>query len=779
MVLWPCPRLHGGTNSSSNREEDPPGGVVRHPQASEMSSQLSTDQSRRERQEFADIFRPSTPPSRRKMRVPFQPKRTLSRTSNSEQKRLTQKRSRISIISLSSRLRRRFSREINLSKKTSKTQCYRLERNILGSDVDSDAGYDSDAHYLSTPQITQRLDDSPFSVCSRRLRALDLTGEAKQERTTAHGGIGRENQNSTPVHSRQTMHATLCTTPCLRDGGAENTILCVTPADSSVESQAFFTPLNSRSPATVDARIDEKSPPDLDDGSPKRLRSRAEPLRPVSLHTTPERLPPPIPDKSPLREQSRSPNFNGFDKCSGTIPSDPSNRPPSFNLLGPKSWQAIQKEREDNLSGSISSKKTIESGGVVEMTACGQAETAQVGANERSVNYFPGEGTSPKVRLLPSKSFVTRSQSTNLSQLYVTKRNSAAVRQGRFIEEFGHISISKGTTCLARSQTTREHRSSSEGWLSGGRRLGYGYSFVSRADEETAHVLQDAVDNERTGDTSIAVAGSAGEKHSKESLRDRLSGSDIIKPTDSPNHSVLGATASDSKEPRIKRSFSIKSWARFPHSTRKQQRSLPGENGVTEATVTEALSVRANPKQSRKTGQINPWDRLSRGRSILRRRQSSRTEPITNTPAQPGTPTKRNDASSALEELTEKHKDARNSRDALICRERHSSAYSPVLKSAGYDGPLNFQAGHASSLEDYEGADLLTEMTTAEAWSQMYQDCLPHLSMSDEGEAVPAVGRDRPRFGTDERSQSRKGTEKTTPTAISPGSNLGGTIAEV
>src|SRR5205814_3882161 len=81
----------------------------------------------------------------------------------------------------------------------------------------------------------------------------------------------------------------------------------------------------------------------------------------------------------------------------------------------------------------------------------------------------------------------------NQADMETSQQDKALRVEGKVTKKLGHVPCDKGSGNYPQSPncSRREHgtRSTSEGWLSGGRRQGYGYEFVSEFSEEGETLL--------------------------------------------------------------------------------------------------------------------------------------------------------------------------------------------------------------------------------------------------------------------------------------------------
>lgn len=758
MVFLPCPKFQRGGHRSSDTEDSPAADGITERDVPEPTSQLSVDDSERDREALAGIFAQPTPQSsRNRIRIPFRSRSLASRYPS-----IARTKSRVSMTSISSKLRRRFSKDANLAKKPSRVTIAGTQEVFDESEGGSNAGYDSDAHCILTPQITEAVNGSPYSVAKRR---EPHDKQAQRTSTLLSGVIDAEqapecasiagartplpkdpdssctDKNSTSVRSRKETN-TATGTPRACEKKTDNGVYG-TPAGSCLES--FFTPPDGRSPAD-DGRTNNPHE-GLDIASPKLQQSATRAPAFHRLYPVPERPPPPIPCRHPARRASVQGTPDSRTKLLY------SERPPSFNISRPEPRQSPQVNQG---SAVIRRNDVSESAGAIEPTASNGAGPFKTEVNsDQSDGGLQGQAKSPKHPRAPvPKGFAGGPQTDSLDKLHVAKRNSIAVRQSRFREDF-EVSYTEEVAPknLTRSKSTREqHRSSSEGWLSEGRRLGYGYNFVPGSGSPAKRATQGqqkAADNKQQEDDRTPVEGPVhAEANSKKPLNPAAETNEETNtaPLTALPDCPVDTTDTNIKATQVKRSFSLRSWARFPRSGKKESSFAAVHDATvpdTEVTATETETPKTTPKGPRGKGLFRNLS-LARGKSILKRRESVPSELIElGRTARGEGPSN----SSVHEQPTEGAGGATGSRDASLGHVLGSSTYSPLLRPGGYDGPLDHRLHPLSSLdrssENQDPAASATDMRTAESWSQLYQDCLPELTVSGETEALAAAERER------------------------------------
>ena len=738
MVFLPCPKFsRGGDESSDTVDNTSVSENNNQLDAPETTSQLRDNDSEHDRQALENIFGPSTPQSsRNRVRVSLR-----SRSSLTKRKSMGRIKNRVSMKALSNKLRRRFSRDANLGKNSKAT--IRGAADIFADDSGS-INYDSDAQDILTPQLTA-VDDSPYAITKRKGSAdrnvaqitqrtstmlsngVDSTRtpdrahstEVGTPQPTNHGFVDVNNSRAAAAHDGRTVTIT----PRESMNAASNAVSA--PAvGPKAESPVYFTPPDHRSPAP-DGRYYPKSSKGPHDASPGPSIKTSESPTSTFQYPPPDHPPPPIPDRHPARRAS----IHGSPVSRSN--SMYSQRPPSFLLASTEIRQISPRaERKASTRSRVVS---------------GLADIPEAGKMDLTNDH---DDRSSKEVAQPTGPVASVPQGLGRSHtLHVPKRNASVGRQSRFREDFDVTLTDEGPVSLARSKTTREHvRKSSEGWLSGGRRLGFGYDFVSRPTpsaspaKDVTGAAKEATNNEQQDAKARAVQVidrervDPAESSPNENLQD-------VPLTALPSVSVNPAE-SDTKAAPVKRSFSIREWARLP-SGRKERRSSAGTDSNNEpvtsniaVTATEGKANEETSKPRKGEGLFHALS-LSKGKKFFQR-QTPSSDSLPSEIIELGRTARGEDVvPNPYTHFFENPNRHSGSPDVSIAHIRGSSTYSPLLRPAGYDGPRDTRPHPLSSLDgSLENQNPLTQVRTADSWSQIYQDCLPELTMSEESEAI-------------------------------------------
>jgi hypothetical protein len=266
----------------------------------------------------------------------------------------------------------------------------------------------------------------------------------------------------------------------------------------------------------------------------------------------------------------------------------------------------------------------------------------------------------------------------------------------------------------------RHHRVSSEGWLSGGRRSGYGYEFVEGPKEtavpETPVPIVDGLQNVECLPIEEDV----------EDLATTVEDVDV--------HS---GPSEETPSPLRRRALLFPSWAKLPAAVkwetsplrtllkRNAEHTTPGDPS---APPTKENNLAKRAAKSRRL--FRPWSRLVRMNSTSQHHQIDTEEAAENPVGD--TADGHGDSMASTEGDTDV-----GSQDHAHCDTSPDPC--PTNRGpGGYDGPFDVEpesstgvAGPAHDPYQTEGS-FLAEINSAEEWSRLYKDCLPHLSLSEE-----------------------------------------------
>lgn len=770
-MLLPCPRLQRRQEQDSDLDDGPssPSTANSHQDVQDLQHPLSVEAHDDDRRELGDLFHPSTPPPRDKHRNHHIPqlRRVFSRAPETPFPVMTPRRSRVSLVSLSSKLRKRFSRDINLLRKNSRrtiTHSHDSDGSQAGGGEITQCGeetYDSDAHCLSTPQITQRLDGSPFGrpraqcrlsilssetvpntpsevpAVSRGERERESVGDNTESHTDVNATLDTAAEHSEPengppqqpIIEAQEEHDASADQESsgIRDGVDRN--LCCTPAESSLDDSAFYTPREGHSLLEHDE--DSMIKGGCGDGQDSHEIGLFQTENRSDSTVVGDGVETGLPETNDCGETTPEPSPHGL-QAIPEISLSPSGlrffTGPSSRVTSGYRSVSVYSDLPPLPAGAHSSAISDSCSALSGTDTVDGHETGPQDEQERSIDLFtPKTGNS---QLRPP--FSVRPQGTMPGgELQVAKRSVTAPVGSRFVENFEESPALRNR---------RENRVSSEGWLTGGRRLGYGYAFVDGPKEAVppeplAPVVNEPANNEQQ-DTERPQA----EEAPKTAVS--VTESDHIEPDPSEELQI----------PVRKRSILVQAWARLPVSGKKDAsplRALLGRNaaqttpdGATSASPSASADLRKKPSKTERL--FRPWSRLSRNNSVAPENQEPAMEvdtpectanvELVDATDQPGEPT-----AEAIPETDSQTNPEDDLRIDATTRESVPRRQAIHRGPGGYDGPVDESSmgGDGADTPDENDVPSLTAITSAEEWSRMYKDVLPHLSMSEE--TLPSV----------------------------------------
>ncbi|PGH03804.1 hypothetical protein AJ79_07280 [Helicocarpus griseus UAMH5409] len=749
MVFNPCPQGQRSKASSTPKARDaaPLDNMAPRDPPTEPDTTPATSLSE-ERLAFEAIFRPSTPRRCAPFPETIPEVRQLPRPTVNRAKELRPKASRLSLSQLSHRIRKRLSRESQLSKKPSRKLkeqgVAQLEpapenthQNMTpnnGDDITTanDTEYDSDARDILTPQIAERIGVGVLSVSGKPKKLLSdiesvqgSLGISHDMFTTGLDGSVSERKEEPPV--RET-------------GRLSNLNSILTNGRRSVSDSSYGT--NQRSPQA------RRPPPASNPGSLNRSQDTGE------LADTE--------DANSLRHlESPFPGFTWELK-----PPPKSNRrrfPPTMRIPScPKVNTAVGSETSDGHASGVDLQTPQLK---CARGAAGLSRRAQV-----SSESFVLRSREQIKSLRRSLSAAGQSSSTG-------QHSDKSHARSRFIEGFDDVSSNNSSDPILRFKNTDQRdtrRSVSDGWLSDGKRQGYGYCFVTEADQNPPSDSERENAKTQVGkgaecDTDQLPSGKESRSADSASAGSSQLGSESTAVSEQPyTHNKLGSQddlsygASVSKLESMekqkdkcvkgdKRFFS--SWARFPSHTKNARNGSAGlsDNVITRDFAPEqprnakdmehnTLS-RVGDKQSdsgpstRKTAKLfKHLARLHRSdgtnnRRFLRTRHLSdisRIEELKGLELDSVSGTTSERVSDYIGDMKE---DAQREKENIKTGKpgETMNGHTTPPRTVGHPSPLGSNPPGLST-SDEGGLDVPTERLSAEIWSRMYDDCIGSLS---------------------------------------------------
>ncbi|ODH46131.1 hypothetical protein GX48_07789 [Paracoccidioides brasiliensis] len=741
MVFSPCPRSQRSKFSNPKAADPPIPNSLSPPELPPRFTSAVANNLSEERLAFEAIFRSSTSRTNTQSPQTTPDVQQFPRTTVNRTKHLNSKASRLSLAQLSHKIRRRLSRESHVSRKSSMkfkehgvsqhgaaSQDADLHTNsIINVDFTTtgDAEYDSDARCIGTPQITECISSGISGVLNNTRMVLSNTG-------SPNGSLG--------------MNRSLF--PTGFDGTASGMW-------DEATGQGF-------------------------DGFNDRF------------HTSPCSLT--SPGFAPISISSSSNCIEDI----GNLPSgqDADNLPRAPRLESPLyrfSWESNWAPRIDRQPLAPASQR-LNYQRILPDFRKSRTDSPTPGF-EPQVSQFKEKHTvagSNTIVSTSSESFylLNNEQSKSLSNLSAPVKNLPAGQQmiphtqSRFIEDFSdndRCSSCASDPIIRNSKCDLKdtRRSFSDGWLSDGKRRGYGYRFVEEADEYTSNSVQQgkkrraieeyAAGVERVDPSNLPGEGLLSPKYILEDSRRLHSDSTAVcQQSDASNNQgyewELGCEGMGSQVRLTglqkngndcvnshKKFFS--SWARFPSHNKnaKSQSAGHSDNVVARDFATQQPSEPNSDKKSgpmpqagndktvirvsvRKSSGMFNWIRLHRSDTIDRRRyragfrrDASRSNDLRDPDLEiiPGGPT----GYPIFEQIG----------DIRLEVNRHKQrmkAQTPVVTPKNKVKPPLTPLLHPEDKPDLSafnliGLDSSIEPGSADGWSRLYDDCIGTFSDED------------------------------------------------
>ncbi|PGH27515.1 hypothetical protein AJ80_00756 [Polytolypa hystricis UAMH7299] len=847
MVVMPCPRIH-----RSKKPESSSGDAlfVNDQDGATATGQPATSPSNlgEERLVLENIFRPLTPQRDEMNKSSGRQEQRLPRLDIIRPDFVREKGSRLSLVALSNRIRRRLSRESQASRRISKPVDQRVASpsstgventpqhpdvsvDIIGGDTISDTGYDSDARFILTPQITQRVASSPTSILSRlrrkRLSAIESGGTASNEASPSiphfrsraadadNGGLAVADQpvprdglsvfgGSNEKGQQSSSSGRLRRSSSTRFSSDELPRLVIPKSRSFNSAIPGYAPgwhstefplhieRYGRCSLAIDAVAPAASPrvgppANLFDAPACSLDQFPQTPNPASFvfSTATSR------DFQLVAQQSLNarglPIFGPSASAPSTTISHSVTASPD-PLYSSKRASSIYSTRTNNLASSISPIR----GG--------------------SSDY--GSPTSTKAEL-SSESGVNNAQTITAPQPVLTKLDPKSMkRRSRFVEDFPGLFPNTPNDSQTQGQDTlgtraSRTRSASDGWLSRGKRQGYGYTFVSQGEEEAMVLWERAVKahaNQMMPESSRRNSRNIFRRKRKSSQKDVnhhqsqddsvsvISTSTSEVPQQEPTCPSIGDVPVGSPvllpkktSPANNCGRAVSLWARFPSHTRAERNASAGRsddvasqdfdsirsqrNDSDNQSLCLTKSRQSDTRSYRKKGKrfIKQWVRLHRYNSLSRRRHKAGQRALTSMSEQSRCPERELivggrigyrslEGLGGVEQESKRHSHQPREREGPSLAGPASLAEGPNHHTQELSGE---QVANPTCDEDM---DTSIEAYTAEAWSQLYHDCLETLS--DQADGGPDSG-NASRHTATANSPNRKGEDQRDLTASS------------
>ncbi|PGH07849.1 hypothetical protein GX51_01559 [Blastomyces parvus] len=723
MVFSPCPQRSKGPTSTA-QDTPSPDDLAQDLPARPSSTAMGNLSE--ERLALEAIFRSSIPRSGIAEADTIPEAHPYSRTAGNRTQQLYPKASRISLIQLSHKIRRKFSRESQLLRQSSTK--FKERGNILqngdqnvnpaaGMDITatSDAEYDSDARCIQTPQITERVTFGITGVASSPVRVPSSAD-------TAEGSLGISHDMFPKGFDGTTSAASDNAPSFEKNAPASN--LGLEPAKS-----AGFEKLDT-----------------FEGDFQSHLQAVSQGMSPSS-----------IPGSSNFPSDTRKPaNGRNIDSA------------PLFeSSLSRFSWESDP--------ASINDLSPI-TGLQVELSRLKAHHDAAMPSRIPAAN---------RGSFLPLNDNQTSSQSTSSADGQRSsswQRNNKYRAHSRFIESFDSIRSRGASDPIVQDHSSCQKymktRSVSDGWISDGKRQGYGFRFVvddegkspnpktnnpsSETEQEstTNHDLRDLVNLSRSegsqecssrASSESTVVGRqppGGEKSEDKGDRGDLSLGKFVDQMNSTEPQKITFNCIESNKGLFL------PWARFPSHSRAARNESAGRPDNVAArdfvpTETPKANQKLNPFPHEKTDSLPAikkgtglfhWAKSHRSDSVDRRRyraghrkETSRSDELKDPDLEiiPGGPT----GELVLEQIGDIRGEIKRQKLRVQARESSetvSEAQTPWSRIK-HHSPLG---SHPLGFSTFDGSGMDTSMEpcSADIWSRLYEDCVG--AFSEDGEVT-------------------------------------------
>ncbi|OAX83334.1 hypothetical protein ACJ72_02313 [Emergomyces africanus] len=731
MVFSPCPRNQRSKDSTPNARGTPLPDHSAHQDLPARPNSAALGTQIEERLAFEAIFSPS---ARRtgdpEPEVTLEVQQTPRATANWATK-LHPKPSRISLIQLSHKIRRRLSRESQLSKKSSKKfkegelTLQDGDQNAnptTGMDITTtnDTEYDSDARYILTPQITERISRSVL---------WDIE----------HGqGSSGTNHDMFPTGF----------------DGAISTLWDEAPSSGIMHTSNSGSILANSQGIHKFGRFDNGLRLDLQPASPR--------FTSISTLPTGRRI------RTGDNDIDSAPRLGA--PFSGLSPEHDLARANDRRALAPTSLIPYQAKVISDISKSRSESLTPEF--ELELEAHHDPSAYSRKAAECSESFIRHSK--------PTRSRRTSSAPCRSPSAWEPRNRYRA--ESRFIESFDDVYSSSSSDLVIRGsdsgQNFTKSRSVSDGWLSDGKRLGYGYRFVMEEDENYAHSephdIKPQTDRRRTTDTEQldtvkllesqrrlkCASHDSGESTAVSqqvcACDDHSGGKNVLRREEIVTQMNSTEAQKNAFESVGSNKSFFSSWARFPsHSktTRNESAGLsdqvvPRDFAPTEMPLPQVACHKNDSSTfKRKDTGLFSWTRLHRSDNVDRRRyraghrrETSRSNELKDPDLEiiPGGPT----GQLILEQIGDIRGEPKRCKQRAKAREWSVRAREQQTPWAKVEHPSPLGSHPPSQLDfstfDGSGMDPSMEPCSAVAWSRLYEDCIG--SFSDDGGIVSDPG---------------------------------------
>ncbi|EER43621.1 hypothetical protein HCDG_01651 [Histoplasma capsulatum H143] len=718
MVFSPCPRGQRSKGSANNAEDVMLPIDLVHQDLPARPSSAAVGNLSEERLAFEEIFRPSTRRTGNPETEITPGSHQFPKTAANRTIQIRPKASRISLIQLSHKIRRRLSRESQLSKKSSKIFKGRGvtlqggDQNVnpaVGVDIttNNDAEYDSDARCILTPQITERITDGIIGFISKP----DIQSPER------------------PLDINHDIFPT----------GLDGTSSAIWDEASNPEKEVptgnlESLPENNRGLFNFDTSEDGFKP-----------HVEAEFQRSTPTSTAGSYFPEDSAKPTGAKYLDSVPRFeSSLSRFSWESDVARTNR-----LSPPSDFQLELSPPKTGHVAAASGAKAAVSGGYFDLL------NGQQLSSERTPN--------------------ATSQGS-----FACPRNNKYRTESRFIENFVDIHSSSASDSAIQNsngiQKYKNMRSISDGWLSDGKRRGYGYRFVMEDDgkppnSETNDIMQ-LIYQESTPETDLRdLVEFTGRERSLKYFSQASGESIVTNQAQGPveslcngDRNVVSCGGLATSERNLfdcdisKELFS--SWARFPSRSKIARNGSAGRSDNVAArdfasidtpkdnqdTNSPPLPRISNDKSDslpsikKGTGLFN-WARLHRSDSVDRRRyraghrrETSRSDDLKDPDLEiiPGGPT----GQLILEQIGDIRSEIKRHNQQLKARgssERVSEQQTPwsrMLDPAPLGSRLPCRLGFSTF--GGSGMDAPSDPCSADVWSRLYEDCIGLFSGDDD-----------------------------------------------
>ncbi|WEW55445.1 hypothetical protein PRK78_000876 [Emydomyces testavorans] len=742
MVLLPCPRLQREVEVNAEDPEQCDASVSSH----DITPETQCDDPALDEQALEIIFGQSN--------VTVGPSGTAPSMYSALTDMKHRQKGKLSLSLLTHKLREKLSRESWLSKKPSTNpdppvrmelqiearssgQVVSASTDILASIAASDGGYDSDARNILTPQIVAQLATSPPGDNSNGPQGIISTIESTQESSQSSLQLGYDGtvsesfdpsgDDSTPSQSGQTLPL------------PDETIGLATTREELDISR-----YNTHKPQEIFERVQfvnstptrkSKFAREDDDSASLKAIKRPWPLE---------------------HSEATAPCYN---------------EPSTYKKPNPASGSQVKRtlsfsvysDRESQDIGSASSHKEENSRNKTLQTEL-KCNNASPGKGLRATRLLEGEEGQSSVHstsllsdnhsirgLCPSTVLhiprVRPRVSINQQEEPVTLREKSFPNlvQSRFIENLDDVFLDNATGLSTNEGTSNQQRheirKTSEGWLSGGKRLGYNYDFVAGKDVPSTQIQEECTVNQYVLVTPPSVTGAS---HDNEEISPEVEKDQGI------SELKLDTSTQEAPEGSHKKSSGLLERLGL-FGKRKGRRLASTDSGLTDVMLSEVRDLNLHKPDVWQVFGDDEDGKQPRGNKrrlfLKRRKRASISNGTGCRVSEHNSPTSQK---VTLQEGTGEKVANEVEIDSFGQLQNDNvttTAYSDTEVRVREASPTRFSLAteQEASIDDgFTGK--LGAPNSAEAWSQMYQNCVENPATEDELGSISSGGSDHAQY---------------------------------